>query len=582
MRATGNILIRVLVLLLVFGLTLREAFGDARSPEPDIEDRTCELLPYQALDYRYHVIEGRTLPLEDFPTSRRVSDLPPELLGDLQGFEQPSFNDAAFLMDDAPFGGGKVGAGGGRDCPLRGTVETSWPLLSQLLVRRMVDIPAGATDVRMMVSVDNDILGVFFNGIPLPEHTLRDEIIPHEECPIRDEFRFDVPPALVARPGRHLVAFHVQDRPPLGPANESFFDARILAELTMRPLNTWCAVPDPVREISGAAVTTIESPTTPTNLADRSVLVTDEDAIHLYDYNFAANTVTALPFTSPEGADGIDDLEGLTYHPQERSYFMTASLSRTFNRQTNRCEEPEDERLRLGSFRLVTDGTGNLRVSFYTFRGRVEDSLRDELINLLPFGPVQEAARVNHPEQGGLNVEALAFVPAAATPPDINQDALLLGLRGPLAGPPAPTVGCPIPPGGDLGQGHAFYFYLLNPGNYLAGDPPLLRGPFTLYLNNQGFRDATLITIPGLGPRLLVIAGNVEGGEIRPNRPGAYLFDPRNPSMPPMQIPLPPEAEGRAIEAAAALMVRGGERLTLYEDKGGGERSQAVITALPQ
>jgi hypothetical protein len=341
--------------------------------------------------------------------------------------------------------------------------------------------------------------------------------------------------------------------------------------------DTWFVLPNPVNrglttEISGAAATMIGSP--PTTLADRGVLVSDDDPFNLYDYNFATNAITRFPFT-PVGPNGIDDLEGLTYHSRETSYFMTASLSRTRS-----CQEPEDNRLRLGIFRLGIGGTGNLEVPFYTFRGREEDSLREEFLNRLPFA-VQNVARANHPEQWGLNVEALAFVPAAATP--FNQDALLFGLRGPLAGPPVPHARCPLPPDAERDRGRAFYFYLLNPSNYIAGDPPDLRGPFSLDLDNRGFRDATMV-MTDRGERLLIIAGSVGGPEVGgQERPGVYLFDPRDPNlvnpMSLISISLPLNSEGRAIEAAAALRVGGVERLTLYEDR---VPSEAVITALPQ
>jgi hypothetical protein len=89
-----------------------------------------------------------------------------------------------------------------------------------------VAIPADTTNIRVMVSVGNDVRAVFFNGRPLSEHTLGTSSVTHEECPILDEFRFDVPPELILT-GSNLVAFQVVDR-----GVESFFDARILAELS--------------------------------------------------------------------------------------------------------------------------------------------------------------------------------------------------------------------------------------------------------------------------------------------------------------------------------------------------------------
>jgi hypothetical protein len=209
-------------------IDLRNALGDERPTNPDIRPDTFELLTYQATDYRFLVIP--------------VDETPPA------GFEQPGFDDTDFRTGSAAFGAGEEGAGDGIDCPLRSTVHTDWPLETQLLVRRVVSIPEGATNVRIMVSVDNDIIGVFVNGTRIAKN------IRHGECPILDEFRFDVPQELV-QPGQNLVAFHVKDRPPeIGPANESFFDARILAELSLDQVPEAVAVPQvplvPVRDVA--------------------------------------------------------------------------------------------------------------------------------------------------------------------------------------------------------------------------------------------------------------------------------------------------------------------------------------------
>jgi hypothetical protein len=185
----------------------REALGDERPTDPDIGPHTFEFLPYQASDYRFQIIPPGAVPpeQEDFLT-------------------QMPFDDTDFPTGSAAFGSGG-------DCPLQDTVQTGWPVTSQLLVRRVVDIPAEATSVRILVAVGNDIVGVFFNGTRLVERTLGTQIVAHAECPMLDEFRFDVPPALV-QPGPNLIAFHVVDRSPIEERpNESFFDARILAEL---------------------------------------------------------------------------------------------------------------------------------------------------------------------------------------------------------------------------------------------------------------------------------------------------------------------------------------------------------------
>jgi hypothetical protein len=335
--------------------------------------------------------------------------------------------------------------------------------------------------------------------------------------------------------------------------------------LSQPPLDVWVALPEasdgtPTREISGAAAS---------DQPDRVVLVSDEDVSHLYVHDLVNTTVMRLPLTTDAAAQ-IDDLEGLTRRPSDGMYFITASLSRR-----SRCREPSAARLRLGRFRLVADDAGALRVEAYVSRGSTTDSLRAALISLLPDG-VQLAARVNNPKEGGLDVEAVAFVPAAAAPPSVNRDALLLGLRGPLTGTPDPgTEQCQD--GRTAGQGSAFYVYLLNPDAYLHGAGPDLRGPYTLDLHDRGFRDATLLNMPGQGARLLVIAGPVGEG----TQPGAYLFDTRDPSSRPLPIALPPHSDGRAIEGVAALGVGSVERLMLYEDRGAREPSTAIMGVLP-
>ena len=117
----------------------------------------------------------------------------------LDRFEQSDFKDSSFKDGKAAFGSGS------KQCPLQETVQTDWPINSELLVRRVVEFPEGATNLRIMVSVDNDIGGVFINGAKIAAN------IRHEGCPIADEFRFNVPEELV-RSGPNIIAFDVVDR----------------------------------------------------------------------------------------------------------------------------------------------------------------------------------------------------------------------------------------------------------------------------------------------------------------------------------------------------------------------------------
>jgi hypothetical protein len=124
----------------------------------------------------------------------------------------------------------------------------------------MISVPEGATNIRIMVAVDNDIRGVFFNGKSLVEDALGTNSVTHDECPILDEFRFDVPQGFV-QPGENLIAFHVVDR-----GAESFFDTRILAEtptrseFTLRMKESQLII-NLAREISDGTLVTLNSVT---------------------------------------------------------------------------------------------------------------------------------------------------------------------------------------------------------------------------------------------------------------------------------------------------------------------------------
>jgi hypothetical protein len=268
---------------------------------------------------------------------------------------------------------------------------------------------------------------------------------------------------------------------------------------------------------------------------------------------------------------------------------MTTSFARR-SPERGQCRDITDDRVRLGSFELVSlTATGPFSIASYVARGSITDPLREAIINTLP-AVVRGPARNNVAEEGGLNIEAIAFVPAAATPPDIERElggpipigdpergALLLGLRGPLTGTPdTGRTTCEL--GREPGTGRALYVYLLNPDAYLGGAAPTVRGPFSVSLGDRGFRDAMLIRFPGRPPHLLIVAGRVGGG--RPS-PALYLFNPRDPNNAPFELTLPPDSDGRAIEAAASALVEGTGRLVLYDDRDVNQASQRVITELP-
>jgi hypothetical protein len=170
--------------------------ADPRPTNPGITQNTVELLPYQAKGYTFlNLEEGERVP---------------------NGFANPDFDDSEFFP-------GKAAFGSGGNCPLQPQVSTAWRLNSRLLVRRTLSVPTGAKNVRIMVSVDNAVRRAYFNG------HLIDSQIRHSFCPISDEFRIDVPQSLVRRD--NVIAFELVDQ-----GVESFFDARVLADLRTPPL----------------------------------------------------------------------------------------------------------------------------------------------------------------------------------------------------------------------------------------------------------------------------------------------------------------------------------------------------------
>jgi hypothetical protein len=192
-----------------------KALAHNTSADPNMGPNTFEVLSYQDICdprssnpcYKFLIIGADETP-------------PP-------GFEKP-FPD--FNASDAGFSDGS--AAFGFDCSLESNITTDWPINTQLLVRRNVFIPAGATNVRVMVSVDNDIVALFFNG------TLIAENLVHEGCAIPGEatFSIDVPQEVNGRklvqPGGNLVVYWLRDR-----GGGSFFDTRILADLPPPALN---------------------------------------------------------------------------------------------------------------------------------------------------------------------------------------------------------------------------------------------------------------------------------------------------------------------------------------------------------
>jgi hypothetical protein len=133
--------------------------------------------------------------------------------GEGVGFEQPDFDDAHFEVGDAAFGTGG-------SCPLDSTVQTPWPLETDLLLRKTFLVPAHASTVQVAVAIDNDVQ-VFMNG-----QDISGGLQVHEECAERESFVFSVPESLLVFGGENLLAVRARDRGII-----SYVDVEIRADI---------------------------------------------------------------------------------------------------------------------------------------------------------------------------------------------------------------------------------------------------------------------------------------------------------------------------------------------------------------
>jgi hypothetical protein len=156
------------------------------------------------------------------------------------GFEQPGFAGAgSWPLGDAAFGSGP---GSPDNCPLDGTVHTTWPSAhetsapmrvssytpstSDLLARRSFKVPTGWTaGAKVRVAIDNDVQ-IFVNGVNVTASagsaTLVNGFQTHEGCAARGSLVFTVPNSALVPGGANLVAVRARDR-----GRTSYFDLEV-------------------------------------------------------------------------------------------------------------------------------------------------------------------------------------------------------------------------------------------------------------------------------------------------------------------------------------------------------------------
>jgi hypothetical protein len=121
----------------------------------------------------------------------------------------------------APFGSFPGGGGGPPVtlCSLQHTVNSGWPLNTQIRLIKNFRLPAGAENLRVLLSVDNDVR-VFLNG-----RNISGGLVTHDGCPIVDEFKFDAPNSAL-RVGNNALVVRGIDR-----GGTSYLDLRVLVDI---------------------------------------------------------------------------------------------------------------------------------------------------------------------------------------------------------------------------------------------------------------------------------------------------------------------------------------------------------------
>ena len=148
------------------------------------------IVPYGSGDYRYQQVP---------------------IGGGAATFSDVDFDDTAFSVGSAPFGQSVEGFG----CTLE--PDTPWSPNTDLLVRRSLSLPAGATDVVVRFAIDNDVQ-LFWNGSPVGTYQ-------HDGCAAQDSIEVSVPNGLLTA-GDNVLAVRASDR-----GGETFLDLEVTANL---------------------------------------------------------------------------------------------------------------------------------------------------------------------------------------------------------------------------------------------------------------------------------------------------------------------------------------------------------------
>ncbi len=166
------------------------------------------------------------------------------------GFEAPGFSTTTWSTGNAPFGSGDLG---GTVCPINSepgfTLNHSWQLGTDLLLRKTFPLPSWWTaPLTVTAAIDNDV-AIFVNGRPLTVDNIGNPLyafsgpdagnysfdsqtgfVSHENCATKGSLTFTIPAAYLNLGAQNTLAIRARDR---GTVN--YVDAKLTAALPPPP-----------------------------------------------------------------------------------------------------------------------------------------------------------------------------------------------------------------------------------------------------------------------------------------------------------------------------------------------------------
>lgn len=219
---------------------LAVALVGAGAPHAAADGIAQVAVPFGATDYRYQVVAHNAVP----------------------GFEAIDFDDTDWDVGAAPFGT----TGGPCSFNTPENVETFWPVNTDLLVRRTFTLPAGAHNLRVVGTIDNNAT-VFVNGSEIGS-------VGSGSCQV-GAIDAGAPDALL-QPGVNLLAIRGHD---FGVA--TYLDVQVIYDA---PLYGVCALYDQARPNKSGSVVPLRfqlCDASGANLSDASIVVHATDLRHI-------------------------------------------------------------------------------------------------------------------------------------------------------------------------------------------------------------------------------------------------------------------------------------------------------------